>query len=374
MRRLTISLIFVLALASGLHAQIHFRVDLDGANEVPPVAAGSGGYAIVTLNPSNSISYEVHTFGLTGTVAHIHDGAAGVNGPAIAPLTGGPTVWIGTTPPQPAGIIDDLFAEGLYINVHTMPNLTGELRGQVKAAPSRFAALINASQVVAPTGSAATGVASVEVDAARMLTYTVTSPGLVDGTEAHLHFGRVGINGGIAATLSGGPNTWSGVAGPLTTSEYRALQTEAMYVDLHSTTFPSGEIRGQLIPTGVPYHTVPTLTPVNLAVSGPPTDGGTSEIAISNGAPFTQTFVLLSLGDGLSSFGFQPFLIDPGSIVLTNVVVPLDAAGERTITATIPALPSSAPVYLQAFNLDPSGPNGKFTVSNGVEVLLSMLP
>lgn len=109
-----------------------FTVPLSGAQEVPPVTTTASGTGTLTFNPANRlITYDVTTTGLTGTAAHIHQAPAGVNGPIIVGLQGGPTRWSGTatlTPEQATA----LFAGELYFNVHTAGNPGGELRGQIR--------------------------------------------------------------------------------------------------------------------------------------------------------------------------------------------------------------------------------------------------
>jgi hypothetical protein len=76
--------------------------------------------------------------GLTSnaTAAHIHQGAAGVNGPVIVPLAGGAGATAGTWS-VPAGTfltasqLNVLKVGGLYANVHTVNNPAGEIRGQI---------------------------------------------------------------------------------------------------------------------------------------------------------------------------------------------------------------------------------------------------
>ena len=100
---------------------------------MPTVATGT---ATFVLNPDQSVTYEVTTTGLSGTMAHIHVGAAGVNGNIIVTLAGGPTVWAGTSTPLEPDQVALLKAGRLYVNVHTAANPNGEIRGQIGFAPT----------------------------------------------------------------------------------------------------------------------------------------------------------------------------------------------------------------------------------------------
>ena len=104
---------------------------LTGAAETPPVVTAATGTATLVLNGDDTLTYDVITSGLTGTMAHIHLGAVGVAGPIIINLAGGPTIWSGTTAPLTTEQKAQLKAGLLYINVHTAANVNGEIRGQI---------------------------------------------------------------------------------------------------------------------------------------------------------------------------------------------------------------------------------------------------
>lgn len=106
-------------LAGSLPAQNLFKADLNGAQEVPPASTSAGGYARFTLNADDTLTYLVRTYLVPGTAAHIHDGAAGVSGPILFGLSGGPAIWSGTTMALSASDKTKLRADGLYVNVHS---------------------------------------------------------------------------------------------------------------------------------------------------------------------------------------------------------------------------------------------------------------
>jgi hypothetical protein len=108
-------------------------VKLTGAEEVPPVQASGSGSGTIRVNSDGAVSGSVTTTGVEGTMAHIHQGAKGTNGPVIIPLTKN-----GNTYTVPAGAkLNDAqmkaFKDGsLYVNVHTAKNKGGEVRGQLQ--------------------------------------------------------------------------------------------------------------------------------------------------------------------------------------------------------------------------------------------------
>jgi hypothetical protein len=132
---------------------------LKGGNEVPPVDTDGFGFAALGVNQAETaLGFVLTAFRLEGvTMAHIHCGAAGVNGPVVAFLFGpvdppGVTKSVllskgvitdanviprdGTVCPRPVANLADLLTlirEGnAYVNVHTTANAGGEIRGQIR--------------------------------------------------------------------------------------------------------------------------------------------------------------------------------------------------------------------------------------------------
>jgi hypothetical protein len=107
-------------------------VNLTGAEEVPPVQTSGSGSGSIRVAEDGTVSGSVTTKGVPGTMAHIHQGAKGQNGPVIVPLTKN-----GDTYSVPAGrkltsAQLEAFKKGqLYVNVHTAKNKGGEVRGQL---------------------------------------------------------------------------------------------------------------------------------------------------------------------------------------------------------------------------------------------------
>lgn len=145
-----------------------FVADLTGANEVPPVASAGAGFATVVLDPTAQTIQVNATFsGLTSntTAAHIHCCAQlGTNAgvattvPAFPgfPLgvTSGsffsavfdltqPTIYNpafvtlegGTIPLAEATLIAGIENGMTYLNIHTVINPGGEIRGQLEPIP-----------------------------------------------------------------------------------------------------------------------------------------------------------------------------------------------------------------------------------------------
>lgn len=110
-------------------------------------------------------------------------------------------------------------------------------------------ASLNGAQEIPPNASAATasGMATVDM-ATKVLTATVTSTGMV-GTAAHIHNGAPGTNGPVVFPLTetpAGSGLWSTTV-TLSGEELHLLRSGNYYFNVHSATFPNGEIRGQIM-------------------------------------------------------------------------------------------------------------------------------
>jgi hypothetical protein len=130
------SIVVALGLAAGAHAVIaqEVKVTLSGGQEIPPVTTPASGTGTVAVSADRSMTGGVTIAGMTPTVAHIHEAAAGANGPIVVPLVKtAADVW--SVPPgtklTPAQY-ESFQAGNLYFNVHSEAHKAGEIRGQIK--------------------------------------------------------------------------------------------------------------------------------------------------------------------------------------------------------------------------------------------------
>jgi hypothetical protein len=110
------------------------RVTLSGVNEVPAVTTSAAGTGTVTIKEDRSVSAKITVTGMTATAAHIHEAAAGANGPVIVPFTKmGDDTFVA---PDGAKLTEAQYASykagKLYVNVHSAKNPGGEIRAQLK--------------------------------------------------------------------------------------------------------------------------------------------------------------------------------------------------------------------------------------------------
>ena len=113
---------------------------LSGDMEVPSVTTTANGEGAITIKPDMSVTGKVMTSGLAGTMAHIHIGKAGTNGPVVITLSkSGNNAWM---VPEGSKLSEAEYkaykAGELYVNVHSADHKPGEIRGQLlpPAAPT----------------------------------------------------------------------------------------------------------------------------------------------------------------------------------------------------------------------------------------------
>lgn len=124
----------LLAASGGSHAQQAVAVSLDGASEVPPVATSATGRGQIAVQRDRSVSGNVQVSGFAPTVAHIHEAAAGKNGPPVVTLN--KTASDSFAVPDGSVLSEAQYASylagNLYFNVHSAQHPNGEIRGQIR--------------------------------------------------------------------------------------------------------------------------------------------------------------------------------------------------------------------------------------------------
>ena len=106
---------------------------LSGDAEVPPVATMASGTGAMTINQDMTVSGKVTTSGVAATMAHIHVGKAGANGPVVVTLAkSGDNVWLVPDGTRLSEASYQSYKAGeLYVNVHSAEHKAGEIRGQL---------------------------------------------------------------------------------------------------------------------------------------------------------------------------------------------------------------------------------------------------
>lgn len=201
------------------------------------------------------------------------------------------------------------------------------------------AQLIGANEMPSTT-STATGTFTATLDeTAQTLTWGLAVPSITDAVAAHIHAGGAGVNGGIVFTLftpssPAGSMNVSGVARPGDLSGslagdwagfVAALKSGGLYVNVHTTTNPGGDIRGQVtsVSQGTPTATATATGIATSTATATPARTGTPA-AISTATPSAPTTGQAGLVDDSDNSGAAILLV-----VLAVAVV----AGGRLLTS-----------------------------------------
>lgn len=314
MRRITLVAILTAVTLFGQSAETLFFVgDMRGANEVPAVATASFGSAVLFVNVMKDAQGKVISgtvdFNVTGQFAdastvtglHIHNGAAGTNGPVTVDsgLSGANSLAVGAgrtliqrsgnvKSDNTAGVatLEGLLSNpnGFYVNLHTMTNPGGMFRGQLYRAERRsfLTSMLGANEVPAIEGAysglgtfhgfrafdsagrylTGGGLFVVNYNLAPVVAGGATTPQRMTGL--HIHRGAAGVNGPVVldSTLSAATGFDTPANGVGSVSYLMAAPSDApaavsalndmwdapagFYMNMHSTTFPGGLIRGQV--------------------------------------------------------------------------------------------------------------------------------
>ena len=361
-------------------ANVVLRAHLSGANEVPAVtSAGNGvvqaeviGDSIVLSGAFSGLESNVNTS--IGGGAHLHTALAGSNGGVAIPLS------LALDASQRAGffisanndfalsneLVEAVFQRGLYVNIHTMDNGGGELRGQLLPEAQLVLTGVLSGAFEAPAlAYSATGAVKAELMGNRLYVSGSVS-GLGSAIDiaiaggAHLHLGLAGTNGPVAfqllpdinpemtgAAFSASQNTFE-----FSDDQVQALADRAYYVNIHTLENASGEVRGQLL-REANYYMYSSLS-------------GTSEVpAVNSGA--TGAVALEVTGDQvIATGGFSglesPF--DPnvaGGAHLHNALAGSNGGISQALNATLDAGNTSGR-FLASDNT--------FTIEEGLEATL----
>ena len=305
-RLLALALLLSPALFARSAETIYFRAVMLPSNEVPPINIDASGSATIRAHvvrddngqiADGSVDFLVdYAFpgAVTFTGLHIHNGAAGVNGPV--------TVNTGLSAANPVvdedgrgnitrqaqvratdaaalatlrGMVEN--PAGYYANLHTTDFPGGVIRGQLQRAEAHvFMGVMSPRNEVPALDLDASGVSHVLVlvtrdaagapTSAQMIFNTNYSfPGQVTFTGYHIHTSAAGVNGpvifntGIGSGAASVQSELSGVGNvnrPVEVNLAQAAQAQALaallanpadlYINLHTTQFPGGAIRAQL--------------------------------------------------------------------------------------------------------------------------------
>ena len=364
----------------------NFGATMNGAQVVPPAGSLGTGSSRTRLNePDGVLVYEVKATGIAaGSTAAARLGAPGQNGPVLFPLLGASGHWCGVSPFLTAADIALVKAGGLYYEVGSPSFPNGEVRGQLLPAVAPFSCVLDGAQTVPPAGSTASGCGWLELDpAASSLSFQFAVAGLSSQvTGAHLHAGVTGESGPAVSPIAGGPALWTGST-ILGAADVDALYRGNLYLDVHTTGFPLGEVRGQIRPD-------PYVFGLGLGSNGPikimalgygPTSGNTVTVTLAGAVANVTSYLFLSASSTFSTVlgAPLPVLLPPlGSLFIDArpdvfIAAPNGPSGCPEVSFAVPTDPVFACFrgYAQFATIDPI--NGfNFVLSDALE--LTILP
>ena len=288
------------------------------------------------------------------TMAHVHEGEAGIDGPVVVDLMAGADFVVSVPSFSAEGsiVLDRaLFTRLLaapdrfYVNFHTALDAAGAVRGQLGQDAVQLAALLDGNEETTVVDASAAGRASVFLRDVFDCAFAIhmTQPAAADVTAAHVHDGAAGTDGPALIDLLGGTNV--AVSGDDITGDAaftgrtfaRLLAfAEHFYVNVHTTAAPAGVARGQL---AIVDESVP---PTALSYSSPVVY--TEGVAIAANVPTVG-------GGAVASYAITPALpaglvLNPLTGVISGTPTGTAAAANHTVTATNASGSTSATVNI----------------------------
>jgi CHRD domain len=244
-----------------------FTVNLVGETESPagdPVGTGTATVRMRRGQGQVCFSLRAQNITLPSVGAHIHRGAAGANGGIVvqfrAPGQNGQSS--GCTTAARSLVAQILGSpEGYYVNVHTTDFPAGAIRGQLRGdqgeAGRTFSTTLSGAQEctnagacgVGDTDGAGTAVVRFRSDQPQVCFRITVQNIRLPSVGAHIHRGASGANGPIVVGFTA-PNADGRSSGCVTADQAVIAAILAgptgYYVNVHTTDFPGGAIRGQL--------------------------------------------------------------------------------------------------------------------------------
>jgi hypothetical protein len=253
---------------------------LTPSQETPPTTISGFGNATVTFDSTRTnitVTITVSNLGSPINNFHIHEGAPGVSGPVVINLIGlGGTFVNGTMtgtfalPTTDPDLVPRMLKNpgNFYVNVHTTQFPAGAVRGQlsyVSGGSVSYASELRPGNEVPPNASTSFGSSLVTFDLFNnTIAWEADGIGIANATVSHIHRGASSVSGPViinfalsSAAIPAGRTNGSATiaaqqAASFLPSDLTALASastaNAYYVNIHSSAFGAGEMRGQLVP------------------------------------------------------------------------------------------------------------------------------
>ena len=383
-RGLMIAGVFTLVLSA--RAQVlELRATINAQQETTTSTSPATGTAVMFYNVATNrfdLVVTIKDMANTATASHIHEGAAGESGGVVTNL-GGESVYTREGNTLTATFRDvvhggdklKLIQGGAYFNIHSAQFAAGEVRGQLIPQPKKLVSNFSVAQEAAAfpntnfAGLADFGAAvmlynpATNMISVRMSLFNFNNP----FTNSHFHEGAPGVSGPVRLGLGTNANAgnYSSANGHIAgTVDMEAtgidpivLLTGGLYLNFHSSAFPTGELRGQVRASDELLSTRFS----NMSVRG---YVGTGDQVLIEGITVSGPDPIRALvtvkGPALANYGISGFLPNPrvslhdsaGRIIAWNDDVGSPLAGDLAITPGVPtnAVESALAVVLPPGN------------------------
>ncbi|MEX2116962.1 MAG: CHRD domain-containing protein [Bacteroidota bacterium] len=228
-------------------SQLAIIGNIDGAS------AGTGSVATGTFagtlsSDLKTLTYQITYGKLEGTfqAAHFH---SALTGGIVQAITFTGNTATGTWSNIPDSLSKLFFSGNIYVNIHSSTESGGEIRGNLF--PRQLAFIMKLDGTQAGTGSAGkgTGYATLSEGGTGDIEYRITFAGLT-GTYSQAHFHALPSTGIVHGFTTPDSVTISGTWSNPPDSAYSLFLRNNIYINIHSTTSPGGEIRSNAVPTG----------------------------------------------------------------------------------------------------------------------------
>lgn len=249
--------------------RLSFDATLNTEQEIPaPEGSDGNGAAFVSLNHTmDTLFYDVQVSMLSGpiTMAHFHEGAAGETGDVVidmgSGIDGNRISGFAAGQALSTELINNFLSGEIYINVHTELNMPGEIRGQVlPLVREGYTFNLDGMQEVPAVDTDGTGSGFASIDRDQSNVHFAYAYNQLSGpaTMAHFHMAAMGENGPVIFDFEAfsEENNASGTAAgiwaeadamPFDANAAAAFRSGTVYVNIHTSEHPGGEIRGQVL-------------------------------------------------------------------------------------------------------------------------------
>ena len=245
-----------------IRGQIRLETDhafvaiLDGAQEVPPIITSAVGIVVIDVyrNMKTADIFAQFTgLGDPVTGFSLYQGTPSVTGPILANYDTSVSGNVINIEVEDSVFVNDLLAGNVYVNVLTIGNPGGEIRGQfVESTMLTFDMRLNGAQETPQTLSDATGLGVMMINGMMdTLWFDIVFDTLsATPTAAHFHVGAEGESGPPVIDLTSfinGNRITGFVTGSTVPADFVKNALEGnVYANIHNVPNPNGEIRGQV--------------------------------------------------------------------------------------------------------------------------------